>query len=63
VVSSATTPAVLTPRRLVSTTAQIAPSVMATPSVRLPCSDGQSLASEPVSANAITGRDAQIEIQ
>ena len=63
VVSSATMPAVFTPRRLPSTTSQITPSVMPIPAVRLPCSAGTSFCSDPVNATAITGSDAQIEIQ
>ncbi len=63
VVTSAKMPASFTPRRFSSVTSQIAPSVTPTPTGRLPCSAGSSLSSEPVNATAITGSDAQIEIQ
>src|SRR3981189_399423 len=52
-------PACFTPRRFSSVTSQIAPSVTATPTGRLPWSPGSSFRSEPVNATAITGSDAQ----
>src|ERR1041384_4796892 len=44
-------------------TNQIAPSVIATATGRFPWSAGTSLSSDPVNAAAITGSDAQMEIQ
>ncbi len=63
VVACAKMPASFTPRRFSIVTSQIAPSVTATPTGRLPCNAGSSFRSEPVKATAITGSDAQIEIQ
>ncbi len=46
-----------------SVTSHIAPIVIATAMGRFPCSAGTSLISEPVNAAAISGIDAQMEIQ
>ena len=56
-------PAVFTPRRLISTTNQIAPRVRINAtglSLQLP---GTRFMTAPAKANAIAGSDAQIEIQ
>ena len=60
--TSETMPAALTPRRLTRTTDQIAPTVNTTAIVRF-CRAGYTFITAPANATAITGNDAQIEIQ
>ena len=61
-VTSANSPAAFTPRRLTSTTAQIAPSVSVSATALL-FNEGATFINAPANANAIAGSEAQIEIQ
>ncbi len=63
VVTSAKMPAVFTPRRLISTTNQMAPSVRINATGLLNRCSGARFMTAPAKANAIAGSDAQMEIQ